>query len=75
MIKKIAYFIFILIAIMLLIALFSCHNSYYKKPFTIINKSINYYPDKCYYEYVDVNGNGNMFFDTNEKYNIGDTIK
>jgi hypothetical protein len=49
-----------------------------EKPFIIIYK----YPnsgmcsdDYCHYQYIDQNGNKSYFCETENKYNIGDTIK
>lgn len=48
----------------------------FKKPFVILDKNINAYSDnRCLYQYQDANGRTCDFCDTNEKYNIGDTIK
>lgn len=46
-----------------------------KKPFIIFAKGINYSEQGCIYYYYDANGNKEAFFEPNEKYNIGDTIK
>ncbi|HEY5588399.1 MAG TPA: hypothetical protein VIK86_05520 [Candidatus Paceibacterota bacterium] len=45
------------------------------KPFVIITKEINYFSKDCRYVYISSDNIEYTFFETNTKYNIGDTIK
>lgn len=46
-----------------------------EKPFIIIYKCIHTNENWCEYRYQDKNGNEMYFYETNDKYNIGDTIQ
>ena len=65
----------ILIIISIMFFLFNCTTSF-EKPYIIIYK----YPNKksnnqCTYKYIDKNKQEHYFYDNENKYNIGDTIK
>ena len=64
--------------VFVILTLISCEERKpFKKPFIIFDKNINTATlgNKCLYQYQDANGRTFSFYDTNEKYNVGDTIK
>lgn len=62
-----------LILIILVVIGSSC-NEPAKKPFIIIHKDV-WKSGQCKYVYQDANGNSFNFYEFNDSYNIGDTIK
>jgi hypothetical protein len=67
-----------LLIVTVLLSLTSCiEQKPFKKPFIIFDKNINVgtMGDKCFYQYQDVNGRAFSFYDVNDKYSVGDTIK
>ena len=67
-----------MVFIILALTLTSCtERKPFKKPFIIFDKEINTgtLSNKCRYQYQDTNGRTFTFYDVNERYNVGDTIK
>lgn len=63
------------LSILLVMILVGCDTTV-KKPFIITKKEINISSkDECMYYYKDAQGRTEYFYETNNKYNIGDTIK
>lgn len=63
----------LLLSLFMILALESCFNNRYDKPFVVTGKEKVH--SEWRYEYHTANSNFDYFYELTEKYNIGDTIR